>query len=132
MGIGTLEPAAALAPGVFVVPRVDPRVLTDGDLGEQLIAVHFFKQRVAHLEAQLFREFEARGAYRQDGALTPKAWLEHKLRMSPADATALRRLARTVYELPALADAFAAGETTARHVDLIGRAVAKHGPEAIA
>src|SRR4051812_34554493 len=108
MAVGTLEPPVAVAPGVFVVPVVDPRSLTDGQLGEHIVAVDALKQQVIHLEAQLFAEFEARGAYRQDGALTPKAWLEHKLRLSPADATVLRRLGRTVRELPEVAEAFAA------------------------
>src|SRR3954453_10274978 len=33
--------------------------------------------------------------------------------------------------MPALAAAFAAGQTTARHVDLVGRAVGKHGAPAV-
>src|SRR3954447_25845886 len=131
MAVGTLEPPVAVAPGVFVVPSIDPRSLTDGQLGEQIVAAFTARERATHVLAALVGEFEARGAYRQDGALTPKAWLEHKLRVSPGDATMLRRLGRTVRELPAVAEAFAAGATTARHVDLIGRAVAKHGADAI-
>src|SRR3954466_14541550 len=52
--------------------------------------------------------------------------------MTPGDAAIARRAGRTVRESPALADAFAEGRTTARHVDLIGRAVAKHGAAALA
>src|SRR4051794_27286382 len=123
MGIGTLEPPVAVAPGVFVVPVVDVRALTDGQLGEQIVAAFTVREQATHLLAELVGELEARGAYRQDGALTAKAWLEHNLRLTPGDAAILRRLGRTVRELPAVAEAFAAGATTARHVDLIGRAV---------
>src|SRR4051794_36360845 len=117
MAVGTLEPPVAVATGVFVVPRVDVASLTDGELLEQAVAVSTLKQQVVHLGAQLIGEIDARGAYRQDGALTAKAWLEHKLRLTPGDATILRRLGRTVRELPEVAEAFAAGQTTARHVD---------------
>src|SRR3954453_22363578 len=132
MAIGTLERPVAVAPGVFEVPRVDVRELTDGELGDRIVAVEACIQQLTCERARLIGEFEARGAYRADGALTPKAWLQHKLRMTPGDAAIARRAGRTVRESPALADAFAEGRTTARHVDLIGRAVGKHGAAALA
>src|SRR4051794_35302494 len=123
MGIGILERPAAVAPGVFVVPRVDVRSLTDGVLRNRVVAAFLAREQATAQLAELVGEFEARGAYRQDGALTPKAWLEHTLRMTPGDATILRRLAKTVRELPEVGEAFAGAHTTARHVDLVGRAV---------
>src|SRR3954471_24103058 len=132
MAIGTLERPVAVAPGVFEVPRANLSELTDGQLGERIVAVESSIQQLLCERARLIGEFEARGAYRADGALTPTAWLQHKLRMSPGDAAVARRAGRTVREVPALADAFAAAQTTGRHVDLIGRAVAKHGADALA
>src|SRR3954451_15877941 len=132
MAIGTLERPVAVAPGVFEVPWANLRELTDGQLGERIVAVETSLQQLTCERARLIGEFEPRGAYRADGALTARAWLEHRLRMSPADAAIARRAGRTVRESPALADAFAEGRTTARHVDLIGRAVAKHGAAALA
>ena len=69
MGIGTLERPVAVAPGVFVVPRPELSALTNGELLETTVAVNTLKCQVACLEAQLVGEIEARGAYRDDGAL---------------------------------------------------------------
>src|SRR3954465_4107647 len=106
MAIGTLERPAAVAPGVFEVPRANLRELTDGQLGERIVAVETSIQQLTCERARLIGEFEARGAYRADGALTPKAWLQHKLRMTPGDASILRRLGKTVRELPEVGEAF--------------------------
>src|SRR3954454_9853632 len=132
MAAGTLERPVAVAPGVFEVPRASLSELTDGELGDRIVAVETSIQQLTCERARLIGEFEARGAYRADRALTAHAWLQHRLRMTPADAAIARRAGRTVRESPALADAFADGRTTARHVDLIGRAVAKHGAAALA
>src|SRR3954470_3659756 len=110
MAVGTFEPPVAVAPGVFVVPVVDVASLTDGQLLEQTVAVDKSIQQLCAVRAELVGEIDARGAYRQDGALTAKSWLEHKLRVSPADATVLRRLGKTVRELPEVGEAFAAGQ----------------------
>src|SRR3954469_22692234 len=132
MAIGILERPVAVAAGVFEVPRGNRSELTDGQLGDRIVGVETSIQQLTCERARLIGEFEARGAYRADGALTPRAWLGHKLRMTPGDAAIARRAGRTVREVPALAEAFAEGRTTARHVDLIGRAVAKHGADALA
>src|SRR3954465_5475125 len=116
MGIGTLERPVAVAPGVFEVPRANLSELTDGQLGERIVAVETCIRQLTCERARLIGEFEARGADRADGALTSRAWLEHTLRMTPGDAAITRRAGRTVREVPALADAFAEGRTTGRHV----------------
>src|SRR3954470_1877354 len=115
MAIGTLERPVAVAPGVFEVRRVDPRSRSYAELGERIVTVDSAIRQLTGHRAELVGEFEARGAYRADGALTPKAWLEHKLRMSPGDAAIARRAGRTVRALPSLGEAFASGATTGRH-----------------
>src|SRR4051794_3348024 len=121
----------ALGAALDAMRGIDPTELTDGELADSIREVYVAEQRLAAVRARLLGEFDARGACREAGALTTKAWLEHTLRMSPGDALIARRAGRTVRELPALAEAFAAGQTTARHVDLVGRAVGKHGAERV-
>src|SRR3954451_15865341 len=108
MAAGTLERPVAVAPGVFEGPRANLLELTDGQLGDWIVAVERSIQQLTCERARLIGEFEARGAPRADGALTLKAWLQHKLRMTPGDAAIARRAGRTLREVPALADAFAA------------------------
>src|SRR4051794_3229181 len=118
MRFGVAQAVEAAAAAFDALRGVDPTELTAGELPALIKAAHTMRQQAAAFEAKLIGEFDARGACREAGALTTKAWLEHELRMSPGDALVARRAGRTVRELPALAAAFAAGQTSARHVDL--------------
>src|SRR3954447_6332717 len=131
MRFGLAQATAAAFAAVGGLREINPRELNGPELPDFIVAVHRLRQQVTALEAQLIGEFDASGGCREAGALTTKAWLEHTLRMSPGDALLARRLGRTVRALPALAAAFAAGQTTARHGDLVGRAVGKHGAPAV-
>lgn len=78
------------------------------------------------MQAVLCRTVRAaatRDAHRGDAALTMKAWLLAHCRLSPADATAIVTTGRRLEQLPATADAFAAGHITAAHAKVITRAV---------
>nr|WP_231134304.1 HNH endonuclease signature motif containing protein [Motilibacter deserti] len=87
------------------------------------------EQRVAATRARVLAVFDGSGAARAAGATSTAAWLRGTANLSPGDAAAAVRAARTVRDLPQTAEAFAAGEISWRHVDLIGKALRKHGVE---
>src|SRR3954451_13657082 len=107
MRFGIPQGTAALAAPLGEMHEIDLAELSSLELADAIVALHTVRQQVAALEAKLIGEFDARGACREAGALTTKAWLEHALRMSPGDAAIARRAGRTVRELPGLAAAFA-------------------------
>ena len=58
-----------------------------------------------------------------DDALSPVSWLVHRVPMTNADATVLARTARHVVQHDATAKALDAGDISAAHTTIIGRAV---------
>ncbi|MGY1640407.1 DUF222 domain-containing protein [Geodermatophilus sp. SYSU D00703] len=69
------------------------------------------------------RAADRRECHRRDGAVSMQSWLRGSCRLAPAEATAMVSAGRRLEQLPATAEAFAAGEITATHARLITRAV---------
>src|SRR5437764_10645471 len=55
------------------------------------------------------------GAWQAEGHVSPAAWLRHRCRLSHPDAASAIKLARTLEAMPAVADAFAAGDISRTH-----------------
>src|SRR3954453_5165012 len=77
------------------------------------------QNRIAAEVTRTVREGEKAGAAEFDGLKTMPAWLRGHARLSPAAAGRLVRSGRTLEHLPAVAEAFAAGEVTAEQVAVI-------------
>jgi hypothetical protein len=76
------------------------------------------------LDAELARTVRVAGnaqAFQADGMATPQAWLRGHCRLSSAAASQLVRNGRVLEQLPAVADAHAAGEVTADQLAVIGK-----------
>src|SRR3954452_25031904 len=76
------------------------------------------------LDAELARTVRVAGnaqAFQTDGMATPQSWLRGHCRLSSAAASQLVRNGRVLEQLPAVADAHAAGEVTADQVAVIGK-----------
>jgi hypothetical protein len=79
--------------------------------------------RLAAVMTTVVREADRREAFRRDGAVTMKAWLRGHLRMAGAEATAVVSAGRRLEQLPALAETFAAGHVTPKHVQVVTEAI---------
>jgi hypothetical protein len=112
-GIGQLEQAAD------TLADLDPATLPDDELGQTLVDWQRIESRLAASKARLTAAFDLRGAYRADGAKTAAAWLARKTNGSPAAARAQTRLARRLRLMPLTTAAFAAGEITERHTEVL-------------
>src|SRR4051812_48394395 len=77
------------------------------------------RNRLDAFIARAVRECEKAGAAEFDGLKTMPAWLRGHARLSPAAAGRLVRSGRALEHLPAVAEAFAAGEVTAEQVAVI-------------
>ncbi len=69
------------------------------------------------------RAADRREAYRADGAVSMKSWLRGACHLAPGEATAMVSTGRRLEQLPATAQAFAAGELTPAHARVIARAI---------
>lgn len=115
-----VDPVRLLAAGLAGLQDV-----TAVGLGDELRELfHCFRQ----FEAEISRRvavFDGAGAGSVDGALTTRAWLASRCRLSPSEAGAQVRVARYARELPATRGAYLAGDLSAAHVDVIGKAVSE-------
>src|SRR5689334_2911399 len=62
---------------------------------------------------------ERAGEWQAEGFVSSAAWLREKCRLTHGDAASAVKLARTLDAMPALAEAFAAGEISRRHAQVV-------------
>jgi len=77
------------------------------------------------LDAEVLRcagQWDRAGAWGEDGACTPVAWLAHRAPLTRADAVRLVRAARLAHDHDRTGKALAAGDVTSAHVDVLARA----------
>ena len=80
------------------------------------------------IEAEVLRcagQWDAAGAWAEDGARSARSWLAHRSPMTRADASVLVRSARLVQHNQRTAKALAAGDISPAHVEVAARA-ARH------
>jgi hypothetical protein len=80
------------------------------------------RSKVDALDGRVLTAFEATQEHKAQGHASAIGWLEHNCRTHGDDAAGRRRLARRLRHQPLAEEALAAGEITARHVDVLERA----------
>jgi hypothetical protein len=78
------------------------------------------------LDAEVLRavgEWDAAGAYTEDGACTPVSWLAHRAPVTKADAVRLVRGARLAHRHARTGKLLASGDVSTGHVDVLAQAV---------
>jgi hypothetical protein len=103
---------------VIEAMRTAARALVAGDPREQVRAIQAAQDALDAAKAEGLAAMELSKGFELDGASTLNTWVRKELRLSAKDATALVRAAATLAQLPAVADAAAAGQIRADHVDV--------------
>ncbi len=83
-------------------------------------------ERVEFLKVRTIRDYDRSGDWQADGFVSTAAALRSKCRMQHGAARRAIKLGRTLDDLPVVADAFAAGEISRHHAEVIAAA---HTPE---
>ena len=112
----------AFQKAVEAAAAVDLDTLTDAELDAELVALLRLRHR---LDAELARRatrWETSGVWRSDGSRAPWARLSRTGSLSPGAAKQVLRHGRDVASMPGTAQAWAAGEIGADHVDLLAGA----------
>lgn len=126
------EALAAIEAAIAVLDEVDTSIESDEAVRAAAVAL---PAKVARLQARhvgVVGEVDRRGAYAPDGAITMAAWYRNRANCDPAEAQALVAASRRLRELPAVADAFAAGDISWAHVTAVTRAATPQRMAAIA
>ena len=113
-----LEQLAGLDPDDF-----DPDDLADEELRNTLPTAQTGINRLTALLTRAAAAGEARQVQAADGMVSMKTWLAGHCRIAGRDAASLLRAGRRLHRLPQLAAAYAAGQVTPAHVDVITTAI---------
>lgn len=105
------------------VAALDPDDLADGEVLDGLPVLQGAINRLSALQTSFAVTADRRDASRADGMVSTKTWLTGHCRITGRDASGLLRAGRRLRHLPELAAAYAAGEVTRAHVDVITAAV---------
>lgn len=97
----------------------DLRFLGDEDLASDLSELERAERVIAAERARRLAEFERRGAFGVDGAVSVAAWHADRQGISHGAAAAQVRLARALEEMPGTAEALGSGEVSASAVGLL-------------
>jgi hypothetical protein len=117
---GAVRPVLEAARAALrAVGDLDLDVLWPDELTEVVLATQRLRTQLEAAEARALARWEAVGSWRIDGARTAAAWLTWKQRLPIAETRRRVRHARAVRSLPAIADAWAAGEIDRTHVALM-------------
>lgn len=112
-------PFGAAVAAVSALQGLDLEQLTPEELNEAVAAFQGLRARVDAAEARLVARWDAEKAWRLDGAKTPAAWIAWRNRLPVEEARRRVRHARSLRDLPELAEAWAAGEIDRSHVTTI-------------
>ena len=89
---------------------------------DDLLTVSRIRNKVDVLDHRVLGPFDAAQQHRAQGHTSPVGWLEHNTHAHGDDAARRRRLSRRLRRHPVAEAALAAGEITARHIDVLDKA----------
>ncbi len=118
-------PEVMLGRAIEAVASVDRAGWSGAARSAELELLLEHRERLEATITALVGEWDAVGAWAEDGARSPAAWLTSRAPVGSAEARALVRTARLVQTNPRTAKALDAGDITTRHAQVAARA-ARH------
>ncbi len=112
----------ALQEALEAVAAVDPDTFTDEELDQELVALVRLRHRLDALIARRANCWDARGVWRSDGSRAPWARLSRTASVAGGSAKRVLRHGRALASMPATAEAWAVGDISSDHVDLLAGA----------
>ena len=110
-----------LAEAVTELESIDIESISDAALHESLIEIQREQTRLAAVLTARVSAWSARKAWADDGSKSAGARLSRDCRVSTKTANATVRRARRLRDMPSTRAAFAAGEVSVDHVDVLAR-----------
>jgi len=116
--------ASTLAPlttAIDALHGVDLDGLDDTEIHELVVALGRQTARLEAAYCRVINRWDRRQIWADNGSKSPAARLARETRMRKSDANRLIHRARALASMPATDEAYAAGEITGAHVDLVAR-----------
>jgi hypothetical protein len=117
---------------VIEAMRTTESALTIGDVRTKVRSIQTLQDALDAIKAEYLAQIETSKDYELDGASTLNTWVRTQLRLSDKDAHALTRAADTLAQLPAVAEAAAAGEIRTDHIAVFTYGLKHIGPDVMA
>jgi hypothetical protein len=122
------DPLDLISEGREKLAAEDPSGWSSAALSDRMLAVAAERERLDAEFVRLAAEWDARGAWGEDGFVSASAWLAANARMAKSAAGRMLRAARHVHRFETTADALADGMVTAEKVDALAE-TARHREE---
>ncbi len=119
------DPARQIRLGIAALADEDRASWTGLAKSERLLELLEIRERFDAEVLRLTGSWDRDRAWEIDGALSPRAWLTHRMPVSGNDAQKLVKNARLVVKHDEIAQALADGEITTPHVEAMGRVISK-------
>ena len=116
--------ASTLAPLTTAIDElltVDADLLDDTDIHELVVELGRQTARLEAAYCRIINRWDRRQIWADNGSKSPAARLARETRIRTSDASRLVHRARALASMPATDEAYAAGEITGAHVDLVAR-----------
>src|SRR5688572_28668442 len=116
-------PGAGVGAAIEAEAAIDRSEWSAANRSAHVLELLQAQERLAALVQQEVGEWDRDQCWAGDDALSPVSWLVHRVAMTHTDETVLVRTARHVAQHDATAKALEAGDISAAHTTIIGRAV---------
>ena len=116
--------ASSVAPLITAIGSllaVDTDTLDDTEIHELVVALGRQSARLEAAYCRVINRWDRRQIWAANGSKSPAARLARETRIRKSDAHRLIHRARALEAMPATTEAYAAGEITGAHVDLVAR-----------
>ena len=110
--------------------KVDFALVPVAGKEDDLLSVTRIRNKVDVLDHRVLMPFDTAQQHRAQGHTSPVGWMEHNTHTHGDDAARRRRFSRRVRHHPRAEAAMAAGEITARHIDVLDKARRAVGDDA--
>ena len=127
-GAEVVVEVAALSGAVDGLSGVDLSAVPAQDLPDLLRDLKRASTRLGAVQTRVLGEMQRRQAYTADGHCSARDWLTGELLVDPRQASREAKLARDLRDMPKLADAFAEGDISQDHVQVVASAINQADP----
>jgi len=125
------EPVTQLHEAIDRLAQEDLELVPASGLGDDLRGLRSAIERMEAEFSRRLKRCDRNQGYAPSGYCSAAGWLNEECRMTRSTAWERVRQARRLAELPATADAFAAGDVNLAHVSVITRSAEQVGCEAL-
>ncbi|MDH3708128.1 MAG: HNH endonuclease [Acidimicrobiia bacterium] len=118
--MGSIAELDDVVEAMDLLAKVDWASVSGDLVGAALGDMSVLRAELGSIEAAATGAFDRSKAWMNGGSKAPGAWLAHRTRRAEGDHDRHRQRSRDLDKMPAVTEAFGAGQVSDRHVDALG------------